>query len=165
MQSFESLLVVVMVMVILVIGILFYARFAGESVEHKRSYSASIESIELFSRVSTMQELICTRDTIPDESCIDVYKLHALAALINRSAEARVKPPAFYHYANLFGDAKIIIEKIYPDTIDDPAYNITIYARNASGRQSVTPMRGPFRLYDPVEDSYAFAVVEVRAFS
>lgn len=152
MKMVESVFVVIIFMIILVIGIVFFSRFQHSESQFSATEKTLKESIQLAQTFASLPEVACTESGVVRENCIDLLKLEAMNGLSRNEIS---------YYFDLFKYGTVTVVKIYPDADADVGQRWVIYNKtkpNAGYFSTAVPMT----LYDPTVDQRYFGLMEVR---
>jgi len=152
-QMMETIAVLLIFFILIVLGIIFYGRVMKGNLEQEKEEQLQLQAIKVAQRASFLPELQCSQDNIVSENCIDLLKLNAAAIVMDKQANE-----IFYYDRFLF--SKITVNEIYPD-----ARQWTLYDRPLSDFTSKIITNVPISLYEPVEDSYKFGVMNIEYYS
>ena len=142
-QMGESIAVVIIVIILLVMGIVFWAQVNKEDVKTSQQEFDDASVVELAKTASELPELRCYKtETVVEVNCFDWYKILALNYTLNNhevTPEAiELRKNAKDLYRAYFGASRITFSQVYPSEI-----NITVYDYNTSS------LRTP-RIYIPI---------------
>ena len=157
-KLFESLAVLVVFFFLLVFGISFYFVLQKASINRQLTQQEELKFIQLVQKVSTLPELECSEVGIQLDNCIDILRLKTMQSLLVSSAAVRQK------YYDIFGFSRIVVEKIYPEESE----RITLIDQQRSTSNNATAfdvVQVPLALYNPLDKSFSFGVLEVRRYA
>ncbi|MFC1728427.1 hypothetical protein ACFLZ7_03115 [Nanoarchaeota archaeon] len=112
----ENVAILFIFFILLVVSIVFYARLTETKVGIEQEEAFAGKAIEISQRLSYLPETQCSKDNIIEENCYDLHKLIALSN-INKKTENRA------HYYNMFRQANITIQQIFPEPTKINVYN------------------------------------------
>ena len=128
----ESIMVVIVLVFLLVIGIVFYFKFAKGSVSQELSYREDMASVTLAKRALALPELRCG-DYVGGDTCIDEMKLEALSQVLNKT-NPNYQANSREYYSMLFEYANITIDVL--DTNGKRINEFTLYSDVPTGNLS-----------------------------
>ncbi|MFH1649446.1 MAG: hypothetical protein ABIA93_02770 [Candidatus Woesearchaeota archaeon] len=144
----ETIAIIIVVIIMLVLGLVFYSRIQGENVQEKQSTYRGLNAVQVARVVGTLPELTCTRGVAQDTTCVDIVK----ARIFKTAAEND-----YVAYQRLIGDAQITVYETYPTK-----RNISIYNRTVNG--SYSSIKIPIIIHDPVNRTNSFGYVQVNTY-
>lgn len=144
----ESVFVVIIFIIILVIGIVFFSRFQESGARHRETERQLSESIQLAQTFASLPEISCSEGSVVSDNCLDLLKLEAMD-MLSRTDNI------FYY--DLFRFGKITVEMLYPDEGE----RWVIYNQTKEGSGYFT-MALPMVIYNPKEEERFFGLMEVR---
>jgi hypothetical protein len=139
-------------LVLVALGLVFYYKVAKSQVNNKIDTKAELSNVQIAQIASSLPEVQCSQQNILQSNCIDILKLNASinANVINQN-----------DYFFLFGYSNITLQKIYPEA--DASLNLYYYAPKQIRQKLPTQM--PISIYDPSTQSYFFGVLIVEVYS
>tara|TARA_Y100000310_G_C20546348_1_gene745777 strand:- start:591 stop:1067 length:477 start_codon:yes stop_codon:yes gene_type:complete len=149
-QMFETIVVLFIFFILIILGLVFYAKVFKGNIELQKEESIQLNSIEIAQRASSLPELQCSEDNIVSDNCIDLLKLKAASEIIPENE-------IFYYDRLLF--SKITISKIYPEEKEWLLYD---HSLEDFSNKIVTNI--PISLFDPVDNKNSFGVMSVELF-
>jgi hypothetical protein len=152
-QLGESTAVIIVVIILLVIGIVFWNKVNGSDIQKLSSQSQELSTIEIANAVSELPELKCSESGVDKVKCLDWHKIIAMNDTINNPADKK----AYLFYNNYFKNSKITVRELYPYE-----RNITIYDANLSKstKTLLIPIPISIKNYITKETDYGLIVVE-----
>jgi len=121
-QLGETIAVVFIVMILLVIGMVFWNKVSNSNIRNIQSQSQELSVIEIANNVPELAELKCYEASVNQVKCLDWYKIVAMSNAMKNTSDRS----AFILYNNYFKNSKITIVKMYPTTSGE-VENITLY--------------------------------------
>ena len=116
-QLGEAITVVILLVILIVVGLCFWAYVSEQSLRHEFDDAADLDLIELTVRAATRPQLACTVKGERIAACYDLAKARAVQAML---ADAQTDDPGlFYYYQSVFGASTVELVQIYPPP--DPA--------------------------------------------
>ncbi len=152
-QMMETIAVLLIFFILVVLGIMFYARVMRGNLAIEQEEALQLNAIQAASRASSLPELQCSEDNIVSDNCIDLLKLEAAAPIIRQPANE------IYYYDKLLF-SKITIYEVYPNDRD-----WTLYNRELTDYSNKIITNVPIRLFDPITDKSAFGVMHVEYYT
>lgn len=154
MQMGESIAIIIIVILLVVFGFVFYTKWAQAKISMGAAGSREEDAFAVASIVANLPELHCSKNTVVELACYDLLKIEHLRTMITDSnAGLRSYPPetcqlsqdmtkdAFFFYNSLFKNSRISVYEIYPDPND-----LTVFA--------AVEQRSLLRLDDPTLPLY-----------
>ena len=142
-QMQETILVVFIVVILIILGLIFFYRFTLSGIESESFNYEEVRFRQLISFVPGMSELKCSKLSI-EEECIDVSK----ATVFNRYSES---------YFKQFGYKNITIKEVL---IDQKTYGI--YLREPKQYKSVEKISSLVSLYYPEKKEYGIGILTIE---
>ncbi len=148
----ESVFVVIIFMVILMIGIVFFSRFQQSDAQFRETERRLTESIQLAQTFASLPELSCTEGSVISDSCLDLMKLEAMD-LLARSDHI--------YYFDLFRYGTITVERLYPPPEEDEYGERWVIYNRTRPDSGFFSMGVPMVIYNPEDGSEHFGLMEV----
>lgn len=157
MQMFETISVMIVLLLLLVFGLIIYGQNKGEKIKEKGETYRELDLVELAQISYSLPEIQCSFAEVTDFGCIDKYKAKQLSKIINKSITT-TSGYEYLYYRSIFGSASVNITIIANDGSKE---NFQIYGlrRNFTERR---PLYMPIIIYDPVTDKNNFGVMTVE---
>jgi hypothetical protein len=152
-QMMETLAVLLIFFILVVLGIVFYAKIMKGNIVLEQEESLQLNAIQAAQRASSLPELQCSDDNIVADNCIDLLKLEAASAII-------LKPENEIYYYDKLLFTKITLQEIYPNE-----RQWLLYERPLEQFSNRIVTNVPIRLFDPVKDKSAFGVMHVEYYT
>ena len=151
-QSGESITVMIIVVILLVLGLVFFGAFQSDAAETRRDRELQSRAMSLAITAADMDEFKCTSDITRTENCLDYYKLIAFNQTYLDNFE-------FYFEKLGNVDIKIhfISEKRYPFN-----ESLLVYRYTGEATRVSIPTQVPVIVYEPVTRRNIFSVMEIR---
>ena len=153
-KLFESLAVLVVFFFLLVFGISFYFVLQKASINRQIAEQGELSLVQLVQKVETLPELSCSEVGVQVDNCVDALRLNMLKSLLDSN------PLVVQKYFDIFGFSRISVEKVFPG--NQTVFVLMDYARTNA---SFDVVQVPLTLYNPLEKSFDFGVLEVRRYS
>src|SRR4030043_1787362 len=96
-QMSETIFVVFIIMIIIVLGFVAYAKFQEANLQEKKKEQMHVRVIESAHRLSFWPELECSNVRVSEFACLDIAKLEVLGNFINTTT--RDENNSMYNYA------------------------------------------------------------------
>jgi len=155
MKTMETLLILAIFLFILGIVLIVFTKISSLSQRDKLADRIQMKSIEIAQTVAYMPELQCTTKNVGVDNCFDIYKVAALARLLEDEPED-IRDGYYY---NIFEYSNITIQEIYPGNQQHVVYT---KVKEDSTTMRVTNI--PTTLYDPITEKNSFAVLVIESF-
>lgn len=148
---FETIGVLVIFFFLIVIGLSFFFVIAKKGVIEAHEKVAQLKGVEIIRKAVTLPELDCARVGVQVENCFDRLKLKHFSKII------QTDPQVFSQYSPFFGTTEISVLEIFPPT----GANFSLF-KNPLDDTGFDRAVIPILLFDPIEDRFNFAVMEVK---
>ncbi|MBN1644485.1 hypothetical protein JW851_00395 [Candidatus Woesearchaeota archaeon] len=149
-RMFEMLAVLIVFLLLLSIGSIFYFRLQHSSIEREAFRAESLRSLQLFQKALFLPELDCSFVGIQKGNCFDLLKLGYFSSLLE-TEQLRID------YFDVFGFSKIRVKKVYPVESDW----FVLYSNVPDKISSKLVSQSTVLLYNASSNLYDFGVVEV----
>jgi hypothetical protein len=163
-QLGETVAVIVIVIIILFVGIVFWNKVDISSAKDVASQSNELSVIEIANIIPEMPELKCYESSVSKVKCLDLYKSLAMSEANNDST----RPEIFQYYNYYFQNSKITINILYPQYNEtwgaDPEYNITLYDAKLAGSTKTLMISMPANIKDYVHKKTYYGIVIVEGY-
>lgn len=163
MKMAENIGILVIFFILVVIGIVFYARVQTEGVKFEVVEKRGQDALVTSQRIVNLPEIQCS-DPVESEAgrqdCIDLYKL---ASFTDGSMfKSDIGDENFNsYYFDIFGYSSVTVKEVYPNS----GREWEIYVNKPEVIQSRLPTPVPILLFDEVQDRYSFALLVVEVYS
>ncbi len=151
-KMFETIGVLIVFFFLLIAGSVFYFGAQTSSIEKERVRAQEQKSLQIVLKALYLPELDCSFLKTQKENCVDVLKLAEFSRLLRNESVRQA-------YYEEFGDALVTVSEVYPRGRSVVLYNVTPQVE-----RDVRVTRSPMLVFDPVQDTYAFGVIEVRVY-
>lgn len=156
----ESIIVLVIFFILLVMGMIFYAKIQSRINAQEQDEFNAKRAIDMALAIKTLPELQCTTQSIEEFDCIDLSKLVVLQnMLIDKPAYVR-------YYAQMFPNSKATIKQAFaPFGAILPSEGIILFDNfytDEAGMTSLKKLALPVTLFDPISDAYSFGFIELE---
>ena len=147
-QIFETIAVVLIFLILVAVGFIFYGKFIRGNLDTIKEESAQSKSVAIVQRIMFLPELQCSEDNVIRDNCIDKLKME--------SAKNIMSANEIYYYDLLeFSDIKV--RQIYPE--DE---NWELYSRKTDDFKSSFTTNVPISIYDPSTKLYGFGILTIE---
>jgi len=153
-RMFETLAVLVVFLLLLGLGSVFYFRLQESSIRKEIMRAEDLRSIELFQKALYLPELDCSFVGVQKGNCFDWIKVQEFSSLLE-SGDLRES------YFDLFGFSKIRVRRVYPFVSDW----FVLYENVPESFSSKLSSHSTVLLFDAVDRVYDFGVVEVSFYA
>ena len=152
-QILETIAVLAVFFVLVVLGFSLYSKFFGIGIEDEKIEGFDLNAIKISQKASFLPELQCSLGGNIIDNCIDLLKLEAMPGIISREENK-------LHYFDNFGFSRIMVKEIYPGFRE-----FLVYSNSLDDYSYKAAINIPISLFDPIENKYSFAVMNVEVFS
>ncbi|MBI2134987.1 hypothetical protein HYU09_03275 [Candidatus Woesearchaeota archaeon] len=149
-QMMETMAVLFIFFILVVLGIVFYAKVLKGNLEQQKEESVQLNAIEVAQRASSLPELQCSEDNIVSDNCIDLIKLESAREIMQQNY-------VYYYDRLLF--STITVNEVYPDSKE-----LVLYSRPLDEFSDKITTNIPISLFDPIENKNAFGIMTVELF-
>jgi len=165
MQMTETIFVVFIIMIIVLLGFVFYSKFQEQSLKEKQKENRNLKIIEMAHRMSFWPELECSEAGVSEFMCLDRTKLITLGKfIIDSKQENSQLNYAFNYYWALLGNSKITVTEIYPSFTHQLGLDYWEIWNNTGTKRTTDVVRIPVSIYNPLTTHYAFGIMELQAY-
>jgi hypothetical protein len=155
-QMGETVFVVFIIIIILVLGLVFYSKAREGEIKENQRDARSKNLIALAHTISSWPELKCSVREVQDYDCIDQTKLSVLSNFIT-TATTSSDNYAFNYYADFFKKATLKVNMTYPSS-----GNWVIYDNPSTGGRETVHI--PVSIYDSLSNRYSFGIMELTTY-
>ncbi|MCA9477612.1 MAG: hypothetical protein KC535_00510 [Nanoarchaeota archaeon] len=155
-QLGESIFVVIIIVLLIVFGLVFYAQAQKESIDAESSGFDDLDTIAIAQYATSLVELQCSLQEVQYPNCFDITKLEAFHRVVQGNTELEKE-----FYFSQLGNAKLNITEIYPVTIAQPQRSWQLYDNQPTTLAEQAQATLPVSLYNPIEDTYSFGVLTI----
>ena len=148
---FETIGVLIIFFFLIVVGLSFYFVIAKKGAVSAYEKAAQLKGIEIIRKAVTLPELDCARVGVQVENCFDQLKLKHFSKLI------QTDPQVFSQYSPFFGTTEIAVQEIFPQ-VKEPISLFSNPLEDSGFDRAVIPIL----LFDPINDRFNFAILEVK---
>jgi len=165
MQMTETIFVVFIIMIIVLLGFVFYSKFQEQSLKEKQKESRNLKVIEMAHRMSFWPELECSEAGVSEFMCLDRSKLITLGNFIVMSKQENNQLNyASNYYQALLGNSRITVTEVYPSATHLLGENYWEIWNNTGTKKTTDMVRIPVSIYNPLTHNYAFGIMELQAY-
>jgi len=141
----ETIIVVIMLIFLILLGALYYAAIAKDSLDRITTGARLSQLEKLSKKMHYMPELSCTNYGAAKTPCIDIYKAKIFGNMLVKEPTSPPVPIADLDdakeefeelrlgYYPLFGDSLVKLMILYPNDMKIAEGNITLYNASKSG--------------------------------
>ena len=152
-KMFETIAVLVIFFFLIVFGVSFYFVMQRSSYNRQVERNAQLVSVQLAQKISDIPELDCALAGIQIDNCVDKIKLEMFNEKLKEGL-SRV------NYFRVLGYSKIAINEVYPtDKVHE------LYENEPQDYIGAYKNWLPVLLYDAVENTFSFAVMEITTYA
>ena len=145
----ESMVVIIIFLILIVFGLVFYVRFKLIQVDSDAKLNAELIAIQTAQKIQFLPELQCSTEGTVDYNCVDILKLATFDEL--DYAKTGI-------YEAMFPKTKISVKQIYPT---GPSW--TVYGKDSLiGETHYFAI--PVALFNATSKKYNFGYVEIKVF-
>jgi len=155
-QNWETVTVVVIVIIMIVVGIWIGFGQKISSAEKQQQEDNELDAVKISFVATQLEEIRCSTFSVQTTTCLDKYRLRALNRTISTN-----QFNSYQYYYSIFKNSEVIVHVIYPEPEDIVVYR---YVEGQQNKSSI-PLFTPILVYDPVDRSNDFGMLEVRTFS
>ena len=173
-QLGESIFVVIIIILMIVFGLVFYSGASKTSIDDESSGFDDLESISITQYVTSLTELQCSLQEVEFPNCFDASKLDSFERLLLATGGDTAKE----FYFSQLGNAKLEITQVFPfiPSIDDPLepkswliyHNEPVVsedlAKGITTRTTESRINLPVSIYDPIRDTYDFGIITITRY-
>lgn len=142
---FETIVVVLVFLVLIGLGVIYYANVIKGNIESEKDESSQDKSIAIAQRVMFLSEIRCNEE---GRNCIDTLKFDSAKTVMSSNA---------IHYYDLFEFSEISIIQIYP-----ASGSWQLYSRRTKDFKSNFTTNVPVTTYDPIAKLYGFGILTIE---
>ncbi|MBD3361301.1 hypothetical protein GF358_00760 [Candidatus Woesearchaeota archaeon] len=150
-RMFEMLAVLIVFLLLLSIGSIFYFRLQESSVKKELIKAENLRSLQLFQRSLYLPELDCSFVGVQKGNCFDFLKLVHFSDLLE-SEQMKIE------YFDVFGFSKVQVKRVYPVESDW----FVLYSNVPREISSKLVSHSTVLLYNASSGMYDFGIVEVN---
>jgi hypothetical protein len=121
----ESVAVTIIVIVLLILGVVFWNNVSSSDIEGIGIQTQELSVIEIANLVPDLPELQCSESGVSQVKCLDKYKAFAMNGVTRADYNTSIIIPEMHsrmlkYYNEYFGNSKITLMTIYPAPATDP---------------------------------------------
>ncbi|MFW6013862.1 MAG: hypothetical protein ACOCQG_01695 [Candidatus Nanoarchaeia archaeon] len=152
MKMLETIMVLMIFFILLVFGLVFYAKFSQTSADETRRESLVMHGMDATERFQYSPEVLCSRGSVgSDTNCFDLLKLEGFKEVADEKKG---------QYSKYYPNNLIEVNIIYPEEESFILFNNT--DENARTKE---PSFIPAVFFDPVEDERSFGYLRFEVWS
>jgi len=157
-KMFETMAVLIIFFFLLVSGAAFYFQIQKSSLQRDIAEQEQLRSFQIVQKASFLPELDCSFVSIQKDNCFDKLKVIELSSELEESASDNF----LEYYFNVFGFSDVRIKQVYP--VND-SFSFTLYKNIPSEYRSIIKTQSPVLLFDAIDNSYDFGIIEVDVYA
>jgi len=157
-KMFETMGVLVIFFFLLVGGAAFYFQIQKSSLQRDIAAQEQLRSFQIVQKALFLPELDCSFVSIQKDNCFDKLKIIDLGKHLADSD----KDDFMEYYFNVFGFSDVKITQIYPV---NESFSYTVYKNIPAEYRSIIKTQSPVLLFDAIDNSYDFGIVEVDVYA
>lgn len=156
-QAGETIFVIFIILIIIVLGFTIYSKFQEGDIIDQQNSARNDRMVSTAHRLTFWSELECSFDEVKETDCFDISKLEVFSAFINTSRSEGGY--AFEYYHDLLRNSKITVRGVYPSGYDE-----WVLYDNPGSSSIADRIVIPINLYDPIEKTYLFGMMELYVY-
>ena len=177
-QLGESIFVVIFIVILIVLGLVFYSQAREEGTNREEVKFKELETISISQYASSLSELQCSLQEVQFPNCYDKVKLRAFMNVLGGQSVGEggnsqyVEDLQKEFYFSQLGDAELTIKQVYPEPPSESGswelYSNTLVQDGVGqdGRpENVEEVDLPISLYDGIDGKYAFGILTIKVYS
>jgi sensor histidine kinase regulating citrate/malate metabolism len=153
MQFGETVFVVFIILIIIVLGFVFYSKIQEDNFKEELRKKSSQNLVLVAHSISSLPELECSIYKSSDFVCVDKFKAKNIKAILE---QARSEKNTYYF--DFLNNLRISIHQVYPNKQTYPIYD---HYEGQSGGKPFLPVNVLINIYDPIEKTYSFGYMEI----
>jgi len=157
-QSMETILVAIVLILILLFSIYFFSRVSDTNLEGTKQKFRFDEVQNTAYVLSALPELSCPLEGGEARICIDKIKLSILSQALNNPADNLYSDQLRLQYVELFGNTLITVRTVYPPPTPQEAQVILF---NATSATNLLTQSLPVNIYNATTNSLELGVITV----
>jgi hypothetical protein len=152
-RVFETVGILLIFFFLLALTASVYTKYSSWSQEQEEVRVAELKASQAAVTAFYLPELECSFIGVITPNCMDSLKVEALSSIMTEDLRDTV-------YFPVFGFSKVIVSEMWPEQKEP----LTIYDNSLVVYDKIVLSRSPITLFDPVSNSYSFAMVEVSTY-
>lgn len=166
-QIGETIAVIVVFMILLVFALVWYSQSsqASQLIEQDKAYR--LELLEMAKVVMNMPEIQCSVASSQDTTCMDYYRLHAVALQNSPDASEEYREEYLSQFlADRRAGYGARVHVIYPDIGIDPVVRLFDYrpVNVLEDNEPSAQVPIPVIVYDPITDMRSFGMLVLEQY-
>lgn len=153
-QSMETILVAIVLILILLFAMFFFSRISDANAQDTQQKFRFDEVQNTAHILSALPELSCPLEGGEARICIDKIKLSILSQALNDPTHALYSDQLRLRYVELFGNTVITVQTLYPQP-----ESIVLF--NATSANNLLTQSLPVNIYNATTNSLEFGIVTV----
>lgn len=150
----ETIAVLIVFIVIIAFGMMFYAKVARRGVQISIKKATSEDATKIAKMVSLMPEVTCSNRGVEKPNCYDIYKLISMYNITENNKD-------YYYDLLKYSDISVVI--VYPDDFEDN--EITLYNNMLPDYKSMIETFFPVSIYNITSNEFYFGYLDVKVYS
>jgi hypothetical protein len=159
-QTTETIFAVFIIIVIVVLGIVFYGRVKAEDIREQVREVKVLRIIDLAHAIANWAEMDCSIYESRDFDCVDRLKLDVVNKYLDESKSSNNF--AFRYYNDLLGRSTIEVREVYSH--DSSSLGYWLLFNNSANLSSRDTISVPVNIYDPVLQKYSFGIMDIKVY-
>jgi len=155
-QIGETIAVLFVFFILVVVGLVFYARVIKTNIESEAEELSQLQSVGVAQQVMFLPELQCSADVVTEvQNCIDILKLRVIDDVIGSN---------IINYFDLFGFSNVTVSQIYPIPTSPNEGPWDVYVRPLGNFTNKFVINVPVSLYYTIDKKYSFGILTIETF-
>ena len=155
-QIGETITVLLVFFVIVIIGLIFYTKFAKDNLAIEQQEIYEQKSIAIAQRIMFLPELQCSEDNVIRDNCIDVLKLESTYNVLKDPANE-------IYYFDIFEYSRVNVSLVYPK--QDFGNSFVLYSKTLPNYKTKHVTHFPVSIYEPLSRQHAFGILQIETYS
>lgn len=151
MEINETIIVLFIFFILVIFGIVFFAKIQGINLQAEQRASQNLELIKVSQVISSLPELSCSVDNVQIDNCYDILKVEAFKAILEENN-------VYFSGTSLY-NTNITLRQYDPFN-DKWTYSIEIYS-NKLENADIRKIFVPTILYDKKTATKSFGILEL----
>ncbi|MEA3430696.1 MAG: hypothetical protein U9R08_05465 [Nanoarchaeota archaeon] len=163
MKMAENIGILVIFFILLVVGMVFYARVQSAGVKFEAIEKRGQDALIISQRIVNLPEIQCSEPVESEagrQDCIDLYRLMSFSDDFKFKAEIGDEVFNSYYF-DIFTYSNVTLREIYPPS----GREWELYSNKPAQISSRIPTPVPVLLFDEVQDKYSFGMLIVEVYS
>lgn len=156
-QNMETIAVTIVIMILIVIGLVFFADFSEQTRDLEATRAGQLDALTVLNSATNLQELNCVRYTRPAPSCLDYDRVVELSKLNADDSDTTFSD----YYFRFLSYATINVTMYKPD---NEVESVIIYERLREDTTTARVQTVHVLVNNDAEKQYYFAELEVTTY-